>query len=174
MTARAIDPTLDLTLQRVIRASPDAIWRAWTDPSELERWWVPAPTQARAEQLDVRPGGGFVTTMRDDDGEFLPHTDGIFLVVEPAQRLVFTNAVTSSWRPADPSPVPMTAEIILGGHPEGTDYRVIVRHADPASRDRHEELGFFEGWGSVTAALAELVESDARPRDAGRSGLSAG
>ena len=72
MTARAIDPTLDLTLQRVIRASPDAIWRAWTDPSELERWWVPAPTQARAEQLDVRPGGGFVTSMRDDDGEFLP------------------------------------------------------------------------------------------------------
>jgi len=51
---------------------------------------------------------------------------------------------------------------------------VIVRHADPASRDRHEELGFFDGWGSVTAALAELVESDARPRDADPSGLSAG
>ena len=38
MTAIAIDPTLDLTLQRVIRASPEAIWRAWTDPAELERW----------------------------------------------------------------------------------------------------------------------------------------
>ena len=96
--------------------------------------------------------------MRDEDGEFLPHTDGIFLVVEPAQRLVFTNAVTSSWRPASPSPVPMTAEIVFGDHPDGTDYRVIVRHGDPASRERHEELGFFEGWGTVVTALADLVE----------------
>ncbi len=44
-------------------------------------------------------------------------------------------------------------------HPDGTDYRVIVRHADPAARERHEELGFFDGWGSVTAALAALAES---------------
>jgi uncharacterized protein YndB with AHSA1/START domain len=54
----------------------------------------------------------------------------------------------------------MAAEIILREHPEGTDYRVVVRHGDPADRDRHEELGFFEGWGSVTNALAALAESE--------------
>lgn len=157
----SIDPELDLTLQQVIRAPRSAIWRAWTEPAQLQQWWVPAPTVARIDQLDVRPGGGFVSSMSDDGKTFAPHTDSIFLVTEPEIRLVFTNAINSAWRPAAPAPVPMTAEITLADHPEGTHYRVVVRHGDRADRDRHEELGFFDGWGSVTAALASLVESEA-------------
>ena len=101
--------------------------------------------------------------MSDDGQTFVPHTDSIFLVIEPEARLVFTNAINSAWRPAAPAPVLMTAEIVLADHSQGTDYRVVVRHGDPADRDRHEELGFFDGWGSVTAALASLVESEAMP-----------
>jgi uncharacterized protein YndB with AHSA1/START domain len=52
----------------------------------------------------------------------------------------------------------MTAEIIIRDHPDGTDYRVIVRHRDPAARARHQKLGFFDGWGTVTEQLARLVE----------------
>jgi uncharacterized protein YndB with AHSA1/START domain len=48
----------------------------------------------------------------------------------------------------------------LDEHPDGTLYRVTVRHGDPAARARHQELGFFDGWGSVTAALADLVEQE--------------
>ncbi|MEV4419154.1 SRPBCC domain-containing protein [Patulibacter sp. NPDC049589] len=154
-----IDPTLDLTLRRVIRAAPRTIWRAWTDPDLLARWWIPAPTVARVERLDVRPGGAFVTSMSDDGETFVPHTDAVFLVVEPDVRLVFTNALDSAWRPASPSPVSMAAEITLTEHPDGTDYGIVVRHGDPAARDHHEELGFFDGWGAVTGALAALAES---------------
>lgn len=141
----------------MIRAPRAAIWRAWTEPALLERWWVPAPTTARIERLDVQPGGAFVTSMSDGQA-FVPHTDSIFLIVEREHRLVFTNAVDSSWHPAAPAPVPMTAEITLDEHPAGTDYRVVVRHGDPADRERHADLGFFDGWGSVTDALASLVE----------------
>ena len=52
----------------------------------------------------------------------------------------------------------MVAEILFADHPAGTDYRVVVRHGDPAARARHEEMGFFDGWGSVTAQLVALVE----------------
>lgn len=155
-----VDPRRDLTLERVIRAPRSTVWRAWTDPALLQRWWVPAPTIARIDRLDVQPGGAFVTRMSEDGRTFSAHTDSIFLVVEPQERLVFTNAIDSSWHPAAPAPVPMAAEIILREHPEGTDYRVVVRHGDPADRDRHEELGFFEGWGSVTNALAALAENE--------------
>jgi uncharacterized protein YndB with AHSA1/START domain len=85
----------------------------------------------------------------------------VFLVAEEGSRLVFTNAVDSAWRPATPQPVSMTAEITFDDHPDGTLYRAVVRHGDPAVRDRHEELGFFDGWGAVTQALAELAEGDA-------------
>jgi uncharacterized protein YndB with AHSA1/START domain len=158
MTTPAIDPDLDLTLERVIRAPRREIWRAWTERDLLKRWWIPAPMQTRVDLLDVCPGGGFVTWMSENGHEFVPHTDSVFLVVEKEHRLVFTNAVTSVWRPTAPEPVAMTAEIVLSDHPDGTDYRIVVRHGNPADRAHHENLGFFDGWGSVTAALATLVE----------------
>jgi uncharacterized protein YndB with AHSA1/START domain len=155
-----VNPDLDLSLQRVIRAPPATVWRAWTDPSRLERWWVPAPTVARVDRLEVRPGGAFVTSMSDDGDVFVAHVDASFLVVDEHERLVFTNAIDSRWRPSNPAPVAMTAEITFGEHLEGTDYRVVVRHGDPAARARHEQLGFVDGWGSVTAQLATLVEGE--------------
>jgi uncharacterized protein YndB with AHSA1/START domain len=91
----------------------------------------------------------------------VPHLDASFLVVEELDRLAFTNAVDSHWRPAAPEPVAMVAEILLHDHPAGTDYRVVVRHGDPAARARHEKLGFFDGWGSATEQLAALVEKEA-------------
>ena len=156
-----MNPDLDLTVERIIRAPRSAVWSAWTEPSRFEKWWLPAPTLCRVERLEVRPAGALVTSMSDDGEKFVPHLDAIFLVVDEMERIVFTNAIDSAWRPTDPAPVPMTAEITLSDHPDGTDYRVVVRHGDPAARARHAELGFAEGWGSTTAQLARLVEDDA-------------
>ncbi len=152
-----MNPDLDLTLERVIRAPRTAVWNAWTDPSRFEKWWVPAPARCRVDRLDVRPGGAFVTRLSEDGVEFVPHLDATFLVVDELERIVFTNAIDSAWRPANPDPIPMTAEIALRDHPDGTDYRVVVRHGDPAARARHEELGFLDGWGSVTEQLAAVA-----------------
>lgn len=151
-----MNPDLDLTLQRIIRAPRADIWRAWTDPAHLERWWLPAPTSCRVDRLEPCPGGALVTRM-SDGGPFVAHMDACFLVVDEQVRIVFTNAIDSDWRPTTPAPVSMTAEITLGDHPDGTDYRVLVRHGDPAMRARHEELGFEHGWGTVTDQLAHLV-----------------
>ncbi|AVT29890.1 polyketide cyclase [Plantactinospora sp. BC1] len=156
-----MNPDLDLTLERVIRAPRAVVWRAWTDPSRFAKWWLPAPTLCRVDRLEVRPGGGLVTRMSDDGVEFVPHMDASFLVVDELERIVFTNAIDSGWRPTHPAPVPMTAEITLSDHPDGTDYRILLRHGDPAARARHEELGFAEGWGSVTKQLAGLTEAEA-------------
>jgi uncharacterized protein YndB with AHSA1/START domain len=156
-----VNPDLDLTMERVIRAPRAAVWRAWTDPSRFEKWWVPAPTLCRVDRLDVRPGGALVTRRSDDGVAFVPHLDASFLVVDELERIVFTNAIDSAWRPASPAPVAITAEIILTDHPDGTDYRIVVRHGDPAARARHEELGFADGWGSVTGQLAGVVEGQA-------------
>ncbi len=38
-----IDPELDLTLQRIIRAPRQRIWDAWTRPEQLAKWWTPSP-----------------------------------------------------------------------------------------------------------------------------------
>ena len=154
-----MNPDLDLSLERVIRAPRAVVWKAWTDPDSFAKWWVPAPMVCRVERLEARAGGALVTRMSEDGVDFVPQMDATFLVVEELERIVFTNAIDSAWRPASPEPVTMAAEIVLADHPDGTDYRVVVRHGDPASRKRHAELGFADGWGTVTRQLAELVEA---------------
>jgi uncharacterized protein YndB with AHSA1/START domain len=163
-----LDPDLDLQLERVIRAPRIRVWQAWTDPRDLAQWWLPAPTHCRVDHLDVVSGGAFVTSMSDDGVTFGPHLDACFVVVEPGARIVFTNALDSRRRPARPAPIAMTAEITFGDHPEGTDYRVVVRHGDAGSRAHHEELGFAEGWGTVTAQLAAIAEGAADHEDRNR------
>lgn len=155
-----MNPDLDLLVERVIRAPRHVVWTAWTDPSQLEQWWIPAPAVARVQRFDVQPGGAFITTMSEDGATFQPHLDACFLVVDDQERIVFTNAIDSAWRPTKPAPVAMTAEVTFGDHPDGTDYKVIVRHGDPSDRARHEEIGFHEGWGAVTDQLAKLTESE--------------
>lgn len=156
------DPELDLTVQRIIAAPRAAVWRAWTDPDRFERWWIPAPARCRVERLEVRPGGGLLTSISEDGTTYVPQLSACFVQVEELSRIVFSNAIDADWRPAAPAPVPMTAEIILADHPRGTDYRAIVRHGDPAARTRHADLGFADGWGTVTGQLADLVEGETR------------
>ena len=151
-----VNPDLDLTISRVIRAPRAAIWQAWTDPDKLEQWWVPAPARCRVQALDPRPGGAFETVYSEDGEHFGPHVSGCFLEVVPGERLVFTDTLLGGWRPAE-GPF-MTAVITLRDHPEGTEYAAHVMHKSQADRDNHEAMGFFDGWGTVADQLAALVE----------------
>lgn len=147
---------LDLEVHRVIKAPRAAVWRAWTDRASFEQWWIPAPTVCKVVEMDLQPGGAFVTRMRDGEGEFEPHIDGCFLAVDEGERIVFTTALTAGWRPAEHPFI--TAIITMKDHPDGTDYRAKAMHKDAADRQKHAELGFFDGWGTVTGQLARLVE----------------
>jgi uncharacterized protein YndB with AHSA1/START domain len=158
-----VNPDLDLGLERIIRAPRATVWSAWTDPSKLARWWIPAPTHCRVEHLDLRPGGAFVTRMSDDGSTFVPHLDACFLAVDELERIVFTNAIDSTWRPAN-TDIALTATIMLNDHPDGTEYRIVVQHRDPDTRAHHDKIGFADGWGTVADQLAALAESMGGPR----------
>jgi uncharacterized protein YndB with AHSA1/START domain len=151
-----VNPDLDLTITRVMRAPRQAVWQAWTDPARLEQWWVPAPAKCQVQALDLRPGGAFETLYSEDGESFGPHVSGCFLDVVEGERLVFTDTLLGGWRPAD-APF-MTAVITLRDHPEGTEYAAHVMHKSQADRDNHEEMGFYDGWGTVADQLAALVE----------------
>ncbi|MCQ4120025.1 SRPBCC family protein [Rhodococcus tibetensis] len=147
---------LDLTISRIIKAPRSAVWDAWTDPASFEQWWVPAPAKCRVLEMDLRPGGAFATQISEDGGEFAPHINGCFLAVDHLERIVFTNSLVAGWRPAE-NPF-MTAIITLGDHPQGTEYVAHAMHKNNADRNLHEEMGFADGWGTVVAQLAALVE----------------
>lgn len=146
----------DLTIARLIKAPKSAVWDAWTIPARFEQWWIPAPARCRVAAMDLRPGGALTTQMSENGGAFTPHLDGCYLEIVEGERIVFTNSLTSGWRPAV-NPF-MTAIISFADHPEGTDYAAYVMHRNAADRDMHVELGFYDGWGTVIEQLAKLVE----------------
>jgi uncharacterized protein YndB with AHSA1/START domain len=145
---------LDLVLARIIDAPRQLVWRAWTDPDHLKKWWAPAPWTTPECEMDVRPGGGFRTLMRGPDGEEVS-VQGIFLEVVENERLVFTDALEPGYRLAR-NPF-FTAIITLEEHAGGTRYTARALHKDDADREKHEQMGFHEGWGRCLDQLTELV-----------------
>lgn len=78
-----------------IKASPERIFRALTEPAELERWFV------QKAEIDLRPGGAIRLEWAPDAVE-----TGTILALEPAHRLSF------SWQALEPSPTTITFELI--------------------------------------------------------------
>lgn len=150
------DPDLDLTVTRVIRAPRLMVWNAWTDQASFEQWWIPAPAKCKVVEMDLRPGGSLVTRISEGGGDFVPHLTACFLVVDHLERIVFTNALTGGWRPAE-NPF-MTAIITLKDHKIGTEYVAHVMHRSKSDRDTHEQMGFYDGWGTVAGQLATFAE----------------
>ena len=141
-----VNTELDLTISRVIRAPRAAVWAAWADPRSFEQWWIPAPLACKVMEMDLRPGGAFMTKMSEDGQRFTPHLNACFLQIETGQRIVFSNALTGGWRPADKFyPTALTAIITFRDHPEGTHYAAHVMHKSAADRDSHNDMGFAEG-----------------------------
>ncbi|HEX2208430.1 MAG TPA: SRPBCC family protein [Longimicrobium sp.] len=151
----APDPDLDLTITRIIRAPRHAVWNAWADPASFAQWWVPAPAKCRVLEMDMVPGGALVTEISENGGDYAPHMRACFLAVDDQERIVFTNALLGGWRPAE-HPF-MTAIITMRDHPMGTEYAAQVMHRNNADRNMHQELGFYDGWGTVIEQLATLA-----------------
>ncbi len=149
-----IDPSLDLVLQREIDVPRELVWKAWTEPQHLMQWFCPRPWSVSHCELDVRPGGKFLTIMRSPEGQDMPSEPGCFLEVVPLERLVWTDGLGPNYRPN--AQAFMTAALLLEPLDNGgTRYTAIAMHKNTDDVKQHEDMGFHQGWGT---ALEQLVE----------------
>ena len=114
--------SFEITREIDIDASPEMVFRFFTEAALLERWLC---VQA---EVDARPGGGYVFNVTGSHT-----TRGTFLVVEPGRRLVYTWLFDH----VEP-PLPTTVEVTLT--PVGRGTRVRLHHhglEDRPARDRH-------------------------------------
>jgi uncharacterized protein YndB with AHSA1/START domain len=148
----------DLSISRLVCAPRALVWKAWTDPGLLAQWWCPKPWSTEVRAFDPRPGGAFYTFMRGPDGG-TSDNQGSFLEVVPQSRIVFTSMLVGGWRPADAPWMPFTAIITLADEGDGTRYIASVLHPNQATRERHEQMGFDDGWGTCIDQLEALART---------------
>lgn len=81
-----------LTLRRIFDAPRDLVWMAWTRPEMTVRWLVPAEWPAVRVTQDLRVGGAWSAVLKSTDREKTLRQGGVYRIVDPPQRLVFTFA----------------------------------------------------------------------------------
>ncbi len=144
----------ELVLTRIIDAPPEKVFRAWTEPELLKRWFAPLPWTTPSARTDVRPGGASLVVMRSPEGQDMP-CSGVYLEVVKNRRLVFTDAYTRAW---EPSAKPfMTVVLTFDDEGGKTRYTARVLHWTVEDREAHEKMGFHPGWSQCTDQLAALV-----------------
>ena len=139
-----------LTLERTYPVAPEKVWRAWTDPEALKRWWAPRPgDRVSVCELDVRVGGRFRIVFGPEGGE-QNECAGEYLEVEKHRRLVFT----WHWPRSTPERVSRVAISFL---PSGAGTELAFRHDrfyDQAAADNHKR-----GWSAALGKLDEYIQS---------------
>jgi uncharacterized protein YndB with AHSA1/START domain len=124
-------PKPSLTLKRRLKASPDKVFAAWTEPQKLLKWFGPDAGPVNDASVDSRVGGRYAITFHTEDGE-QHHISGLYREVVPNEKLVFTWA----WRTMPERESLVTLLI----KPDGSGSLLTLIHEqffDEAARDRH-------------------------------------
>lgn len=93
----------ELLITRVFDTPRELVWKAWTDPKIVKRWWGPKNFTAPYIKMDVRVGGKYLSCMRGPDGKDYWST-GTYREIVPEERI----AVTDSFADENGNIVPAT------------------------------------------------------------------
>lgn len=96
----------DIVLARTFDAPVEAVWRAWTDPEQVVRWWGPKGYTSPSAKIDFREGGRYVFAMRAPtaQGGNVMYTAGTFGKIEPMRRIELTQHLSDAeGNPIDPA-----------------------------------------------------------------------
>ncbi|MBV9842116.1 MAG: SRPBCC domain-containing protein [Sphingomonadaceae bacterium] len=147
---------LELSVTRYIDAPREQAWRAWID--RLTDWWAPKPWTTEIVEHDMRPGGRSALVMRGPDANGNASEsamEGVFLEVDPARRVVFTNAFKAGWIPQDPFMIGLFGFADEGS---GTRYTAAARHWTEEAYRQHLAMGFDQGWNVVADQFKAIAE----------------
>lgn len=156
-----MNPEFDLSFTRTVDVPPELVWKAWTTPDHLKKWFTPAPWKTVHAEVDLKPGGKFHTVMESPEGQQFPNT-GCYLEVVPNRKLVWTGALLPGYRPANLGadvPFVFTAIIELEPSGTGTKYTATVMHSTADGKAKHAAMGFEQGWGKALDQLVALAKT---------------
>ncbi len=154
MADQAFASDTSLRITRRLAAPRAKVFRTWTDPEALKRWFAPSDDYSTWQaEVDLRVGGTYRIQIKAPDGAIYS-VKGTYKDVQPTERLVFSWAWTGSgcgWRGLMEFYETLVT-IELRTVPEGTELTLTHEFFPTAEeRDRHRS-----GW---TACLTRLSKA---------------
>ena len=151
---RSLRPLREIVLIREIAAPRTLLFRLWTEPEHLMRWWGPQTTTASSASVDLREGGAWRHCILTAEGkEYWSH--GRYLEIVPPERLVFTFA----WEGQDGKPghqMQVTVEL----HELGEKTRLVFRKVElPDDTELKLQTG---GWEQALDKYVAYAEATSR------------
>jgi uncharacterized protein YndB with AHSA1/START domain len=142
----------EIIINRLIDAPRDLVWRMWTEPEHLEKWWGPNGFTVTTHDIDIRVGGEWNFIMHGPDGRDYPN------------KIVFTEIVKpehiSHDHGADDGVVQFQAIITFEEMDGKTN--LTMKSIFPSAKERDRvvrEVGAIEGAKQTIGRLAAYVES---------------
>ena len=136
-----------LRLTRLLNATPEEVFDAWTDPENLRAWFFPGPVELEEVVCEPRVGGRLSILMRGEAGLY-PH-DGEFVALERPHHMAFT------WRSPGTGGADTLVTIELAA--QGSRTALTLSHEKLPDRDamaKHEG-----GWTNILDALADHLST---------------
>ena len=103
----------DLVVTRILDAPLELVWKAWTEPEHVQRWWGPKYYTSPSCKIDLRVGGKFIFAMQApaEQGGQVSYTSGVYQRIVPMERLEFTQGLSDAdGNPIDPAQIGMPAD----------------------------------------------------------------
>lgn len=139
-----------LTVRRTFDASPERVFRAFTDPEELEQWYAPGEVTTRIHTVEPEPDGAFSLSFLD--GANRTDIEGRFLEVVENERLVHT------W--LYPGETESLVTIEFEDVADGTT--VVLTHENIGAyqelSDRENVEGYAKGWITALGTLGAVLK----------------
>lgn len=157
LTPIRFNPEIDLKLERILDVPAHLLFQAWTTPTHMKHFFCPKPYGTENIEIDLRPGGEISMDIVGPDGQRFPNK-GCYLEIVENRRLVWTDAMTGGFRPAE-KPF-MTGFVDFEDLVDGTTrYTAVALHPNAETKAQHEAMGFHEGWGIVADQLVEYIKT---------------
>ncbi len=88
----------DLLVTRILDAPLELVWKAWTEPEQVRRWWGPKYYTSPSCKIDLRVGGRYIFAMQapQDQGGQISYTSGVYQRIVPMELLEFTQGLSDA------------------------------------------------------------------------------
>jgi len=149
---RHTDPP-ELIMERIFDAWRALVWRAYTEPERVARWWAPTGWTTPVCTMDVRPGGVWHYCFRGPNGEEAWGKATYLEIVKP-ERIVYTDGFSDAEGNLNEQLPTSQVTVAFTERDGATTITCRIRFASVADLDTTLAMGMVEGFGQTWDHLA--------------------